>query len=81
MHSFGQQLNQKIEDVNISELFHILLWQSYTCVSFRCVIKFKISLNDLKVADEIFEFAWHMTVLISLSLLTDHILTLLMHFL
>ena len=75
MHSFGQQLNQKIEDVNISELFHILLWQSYMCVSFRCVMKLMMVLNDLKIADRIIESAWHITVSISLSLMIDYILT------
>ena len=81
MHSFGQQLNQKIEDVNISELFHILLWQSFMCVSFRCVMKLMVFLNDLKVVDKIIKSAWHITVSISLSLLIDRILTMLMHFL
>ena len=81
MHSFGRQLNQKIEDVNISELFHILLWQSFMCVSFRCVMKLMMFLNDLKVVDKIIKSAWRITVSISLSLLIDCILTMLMHFL
>ena len=49
------------------------------CVSFRCIMKLMMFLNNLKVIDKIIKSAWHIAVSISLSLLIDCILTMLIN--